>query len=145
MWVARSSCLAVSLRPKRGGAGFFGRRLTLTFSFAPFSHRLTRTAVDTVELEVVDGRMLQTVFEQLMRSAAFPVPLGMKVRLDSAEVTVTGLNEGLPNKLRVRFDEDPDLGTYTLAKWQDGKLSALVLPKVGQTLEFPRMHGVLSP
>lgn len=32
---ASSLCLAVSLRPKRGGAGFLGRRFTLTFSFSP--------------------------------------------------------------------------------------------------------------
>lgn len=36
-WVARDFSEAVSLRPKRGGAGFLGRRLTLMFSLAPLT------------------------------------------------------------------------------------------------------------
>lgn len=119
-------------------------RAWLTVSFAPFAHRLTRTAVDTVELEVVDGRMLETVFEQLMRGSAFPVPIGMRVRLDGSELTVLGLDHGLPNRLSLRFDQNPELGGYTLAQWKDGELTPLVLPAVGQTLEMPRLHGLLA-
>lgn len=40
MWVARSRWFAVSLRPKRGGAAFLGRRLTLTFSLAPLTYTM---------------------------------------------------------------------------------------------------------
>ena len=120
-------------------------RAWITLSFAPFAHRLTRTAVDTIELEVVDGRMLETVFEQLMRGAAFPVPVGMRVRLEGSEVTVVGLDHGLPNRLRFRFDQNPELGGYTLARWVEGELTPLVLPEVGQTLELPRLHGLLAP
>ncbi|MDP1823357.1 MAG: hypothetical protein Q8L48_08950 [Archangium sp.] len=116
-----------------------------TLSFAPFAHRLTRTGPDTVELEVVDGRMLETVFEQLMRGASFPLPLGMKVKLEGSEVTVVGLNEGLPNRISLRFDENPDLGGYTIAQWENGELAPLRLPAVGQTLELPRLHSLLAP
>jgi hypothetical protein len=120
-------------------------RAFLTLSFAPFAHRLTRTAPDTVELAVVDGRMLETVFEQLMRSSQFPVPVGMRVRLDGLEVTVLELDRGLPNHIAVRFDQDPDAGGYTLAQWQDGRLAPLVLPAVGQSLELPRLHSFFAP
>jgi hypothetical protein len=116
-----------------------------TLSFAPFAHRLTRTADDTVELEVVDGRMLETVFEQLMRGSMFPVPVGMKVKLDGSEVTVLGLDHGLPNRISLHFDEPPEGGAYTLAQWTDGELAPLVLPAVGQTLELPRLHSLLAP
>lgn len=33
--MARSFCTAVSLRPKRGGAGFLGSRFTSTLVFSP--------------------------------------------------------------------------------------------------------------
>jgi hypothetical protein len=115
----------------------------ITLSFAPFAHRLTRTAADTVELEVVDGRMLETVFEQLMRSSAFPVPVGMQVRLDGAQLTVIGLDHGLPSRLRLKFDEDPEGGGYSLVKWEDNRLVHLELPAVGQSIELPRLHGLL--
>lgn len=119
-------------------------RSFVTISFAPFAHRLKRTAVDTVELEVVDGRMLETVFEQLMRSTAFPVPMGLKVRLSGAELTVIGFDQGLPNRVSVRFDQNPEAGDYTLAKWEDGQLAPLVLPGVGETLELPKLEGLMS-
>ena len=119
-------------------------RSFVTISFAPFAHRLTRTAVDTVELEVVEGRMMETVFEQLMRSTAFPVPMGLKVRLAGAELTVIGFDQGLPNRVSVRFDSNPETGDYTLAKWEDGQLAPLVLPAVGDTLELPKLEGLMS-
>lgn len=121
-----------------------GWKQFVTFSFAPWAHRLTRTAPNVFELEVVEGRMLETVFEQLMRSAQFPLPVGTKVQLEGAEVTVLGLNEGLPNKLSIRFDEEPERGSYTLARWEDGRLSHFALPAVGQTVELPRLRSVLS-
>lgn len=120
-------------------------RVWTTFSFAPFAHRLTRVSADTFELEVVEGRMLETVFEQLMRSTAHPVPLGMTVALEGAEVTVLGLDQGLPNKLRVHFDEPPERGGYTLVSWETGALTALKVPEVGQTLELPRVRSLMSP
>ena len=116
----------------------------VTLSFAPFAHRLKRTAVDTVELEVVNGRMLETVFEQLMRSSAMPVPMGLKVRLEGAELTVLGFDQGLPNRVSLHFDENPELGGYTIAQWNDGELAALVLPAVGETLELPRLTGLMA-
>ena len=116
----------------------------VTLSFAPFAHRLKRTAVDTVELEVVDGRMLETVFEQLMRSSSFPVPMGMKVRLEGAELTVLGFDQGLPNKVSLRFDENPELGGYTIARWENGELAPMVLPALGETLELPRLTGLMA-
>lgn len=116
----------------------------VTFSFAPYAHRITRTGPETFELEVVDGRMLQTVFEQLMRSSRIPVPVGTKVQLDGVEVSVLSLDDGLPNRLGLRFDHDPELGGYTMAKWDEGTLSPLQLPAIGQTIELPKAHGLLS-
>ena len=88
--------------------------------------------------------MLQTVFEQLMRSSKLPVPLGMKVQLDGVEVSVLSLEQGLPNRLGLRFDHDPELGGYTVAQWDEGTLSPLKLPAIGQTIELPKAHGLLS-
>ena len=117
----------------------------VTFSFAPWKHRLTRVSANVFELEVVDGRLLETVFEQLMRSSQFPMPVGTKVQLNGADVTVLSLSEGLPNRLSIHFDEEPERGSYTLGTWADGKLGPLKVPAVGETLELERLHSVLSP
>lgn len=120
-------------------------RTWLTFSIAPYAHRLTRTAPDTFELEVVEGRLLETVFEQLLRASTMPVPAGMKVQLDGVEVTVLSLDQGLPNRISLRFDSDPELGGYTVAQWDEGgTLAPLPLPAVGETIVLPKAHGLLS-
>jgi hypothetical protein len=122
-----------------------GAKQFVTFSFAPWKHRLTRVSSNVFELEVVEGRLLETVFEQLMRSSQFPLSVGTTVQLNGADVTVLSLNEGLPNKLSIHFDEEPERGSYTLASWEDGMLSAMKVPAVGETVELERLRSVLSP
>lgn len=144
VFVAPDPTSALYLHRTRVFHGKPRARSWLTLSFAPYAHRLTRVAPDAVELEVVNGRMLETVFEQLVRSSSFPVPEGMQVRLDGADLTVVGLDRGLPSRLRLRFHEPPEGGGYTFAHFAGGKLSPLVLPAVGQTLELPKHTGLLS-
>lgn len=115
----------------------------VTLSFAPYVHRLTRVDDATVDVEVVDGHLGDTVFEQLVRSSKFPVPVGMTVKLNGLSVEVLSLDRGWPNKIRVRFDEGA-LSTLTLVRYSDEGLQPLVLPAVGQTLDLPRVKTVLS-
>lgn len=119
-------------------------RSWVSLSMAGFPHRVTRRSARELELEVVGGRMLESVFEQLMRSSAHPVPLGHRVRLARLEVEVIGLDEGLPNRLRVTFDEPPEASDVTLGQWVDGRLVALTLPQPGEVLTFPKPTGLLS-
>ncbi|MBL9037898.1 MAG: hypothetical protein JNG84_05215 [Archangium sp.] len=124
---------------------YFGRsapEVWLTVSMARTEHRLTRTDERTFELEVVGGRMLDTVFEQLVRAPNIPLPLGTTVQLAGAQVTVTGLDEGLPNRLRIHLDDAVE--TWTFAKWDDGVLAPLVLPAVGESIVLPRLPSVLT-
>ena len=72
------------------------------------------------------------------------MPVGTKVQLDGVEVSVLSLDDGLPNRLGLRFDHDPERGGYTMAKWDEGTLSPLQLPAIRQTLELPKAHGLLS-
>ncbi len=116
----------------------------LCFSYAPYPHRLTRVASDTLELEVLGGHMLETVFEQLIRSPDHPVNLGDRVQLDGVEVTVMGLDQGRPQRLRLRFTEPIDGGGYTFLQWKGGRLDRLELPPVGQSVELQWTPGDLS-
>jgi hypothetical protein len=111
----------------------------ITLSFAPCAHRLTRTAPDTLELEVLDGRMLETVFEQLLRSPAFPIAEGATVRLSGATLTVVHLDRALPQRIRVQFDAPLEGGAVTVAWFEHGTLAPFPLPAVGQSVELPNI------
>ncbi|MBL8920310.1 MAG: hypothetical protein JNJ54_15695 [Myxococcaceae bacterium] len=117
----------------------------VTVSFASSAHRLTRRSEREVEVEVTDGQMLQSVFEQLVRSSDVPVPIGYRVKLARATIEVTSLDgEARPKTLLVTLDQLPDGATFTLARWDDGVLGPLELPAVGESLVLPRATGLLS-
>jgi len=116
----------------------------ISISFASYAHRLTRVSEREVEVEVIDGRMMESVFEQLVRSTRFPIPLGHPVPLNGASVEVIGLDQGLPNRLRVTFDEVPERGRFTFAQWEGERLVPFVLPVVGQSVVLPKPSGLLS-
>lgn len=126
--------------------GWLGKppRAWLTFSFARYPHRLTRVDARTFELEVVGGRLMETVFEELMRDARFPLPVGFKRQLDGVSVEVVGLDAGLPNRLRLVFDEDPEQGDHTFVQWRDAQLAPLTLPRVGESLDFPLLKSAID-
>jgi hypothetical protein len=120
-------------------------RSWVTISFAASAHRLTRRSEREIEVEVLDGHMLESVFEQLVRSSDLPVPVGFRVKLAMATVEVTALDErGHPKTLRVTLDQLPDGRTFTLARWDDGVLGPLTLPPVGEGVVLPRATGLLS-
>ncbi len=115
----------------------------VTLSFAPYAHTLTRVDDATVDLDVVEGRLGETVFEQLMRSSRFPLTVGLRVELQGLSVEVLSLDAGTPNKLRVRF-EPGALSALTLVRFGEHGLEPLVLPEVGQSVRVERVKTVLS-
>ena len=121
-----------------------GPKAWISISFAAYAHRLTRVSEREVEVEVIDGRMMESVFEELVRSTRYPMALGHRVPLKGATVEIIGLDQGLPNRLRVTFDEVPERGGFTFAQWDVERLVPFVLPVVGQSVVLPKPSGLLS-
>ncbi|MFT3709795.1 MAG: hypothetical protein QM817_19370 [Archangium sp.] len=113
----------------------------LVFSMAPRAHRITRTGPSTIELEVIDGRMLETVFERLVRSETLPVPVGFTAKINHATVKVVELDRELPRRISIEF-EDIDSPEWTFVEWHDGKFIPLVLPALGQSRDLPLEAGI---
>lgn len=107
-------------------------RSWVCLSYAPYGHRLTRVAEDAFELEVVGGAMLETVMEQLMRSAQFPIAAGFTTRQGGLEVRVLEATDGHPSKLRVTLLEPVEV-----VEWRDGRLQHFQLPPVGESRDLP--------
>ncbi|MCB9795909.1 MAG: hypothetical protein H6741_24705 [Alphaproteobacteria bacterium] len=107
-------------------------------SIAPYAHRLTRVAEDTIELEVLGGELLTTPLETMFRAPDAPLQEGEVVELEGLDVEVLELGAQGPVRLRVRFPaplEDPSL---VFLSWQEGHLRRLALPGVGESLRLER-------
>jgi len=115
-------------------------------SMAPHAHRVRRLTPTTLELEVVDGRMLDGLYEGLWRDAeAQPFHIGDRVVLDGMQVTVAAVDQGHPTRLSASFDRPLDDPTLWFVAYRDGKLRRLSLPSDGSWLALVRERGPLEP
>jgi hypothetical protein len=118
-------------------------RAWLALSTAPHDHRITRTAGNRLEVEVLGGSMLETQFEQLMRSPSRPLLPGQKISLGDVTVTVLETKGAGPTKVAFEFDrplEDPSL---CFLVWKNHGLRKATLPDVGGSMVWTRQHGVI--
>ncbi len=106
-----------------------------TLSMSPQGHQVTRVGDKSLELKVIDGRLLDTVFEQLMRSDAFGFSPGQVVTLDGLRVTVLEVDEGHPTRLRADFDLP--LEAHRLLIWKNGAFVQISAPALDETLTLP--------
>lgn len=116
-----------------------GKALPLTWnvlSMAPHAHRLTRVDAATIELKVLDGRMLDSVFEQNMRAERFEMTEGFKTQLRDLTVTVMRVDKGRPVAIRATFERP--LEDFTFVTWNGHELERIDLPQVGASVELPR-------
>jgi hypothetical protein len=112
------------------------------WSMAPLPVEVRRTGERQVELEVIGGRMIDSVFEQNFRSDSFPIAVGHKVVIDGETVTVLAVDGVKPTKIRVDLDFDVNDSAFV---WWDGEtLSRVRLPEVGQSRRFPRAQTVFE-
>jgi hypothetical protein len=136
--------VAVYIPLIRMWAGMKAPAAWLCFSLAPYAHRLTRVSEDTLELEVVDGIMGETVFEQITRSPEIAYAVGEEAKLDGAKVKVLQLERGLPKKLQITLTQPANGGLYTFLQWKNHRLEPLELPAVGASVELPYTTGPLA-
>ncbi len=119
-------------------------RAWLTLTQLQRDLRLTRVSERAFELEVVDGRLLDSVYEQVVRTMAKPFAVGDTVQLDGADVTVLAVDEGHPTRIRFTLDvplEDPGV---RVVWWHDGTFRRFPLPAVGVTVALPFEPGPMG-
>jgi hypothetical protein len=106
----------------------------------PHPHRLTRVGAQSIELEVLGGRMLDAWYERLVRAEKLGFREGDRVHLAGADITVAKADGGKPVKLRVDFERPME--EHALVQWKDGQLVEVPPPEVGA---FVDVEGVPSP
>jgi hypothetical protein len=103
---------------------------------APLAHTLRRVSEREVELQVRDGRMVQSVFEQNFRNDSHPMHAGEQVQLEGARVTVKAVEDGMPTAITIVLEAP--LETYRFLSWNGEAFDRFTLPEPGQTLELAR-------
>ena len=117
----------------------------LSLSMAQCAHRLSRPAANQLELELVNGEYLDSLFEQLLRSPEIPFHVGERITLPQMTVEILALGpKAMPNRVRFEFPGDLDQPPYVFLKWKEDHLARFTLPKVGETMDFPLDHGILD-
>ena len=113
-------------------------------SLAPHDHRLTRTADNALTLEVVDGCMFRTEFEQLMRTPSRPLRKGDRVELCGMEIAVLEESGGGPTKIGLTVDRSLDDPALNFLVWKDRGMHRFSMPRVGESVVVARGKGLMG-
>ena len=116
-----------------------------TLSMAPADHEVTRTGNNSFELAVLDGEMLATPFERLMRSHAYPYQPGDVVSCAGFRIRVLETGDWGPRKLSLEFDKALDNEEYAFLAWQEGKLKQFHWPAIGEGTRLKVSEGYFGP
>jgi hypothetical protein len=104
-----------------------------TLSAAKGTHRIERTAPDTLRMEVEGSTFMLGAFETVYRSDKFPFRVGDSVEQCGARIRVLETRSGRPSQVEVRFDVPLDSDALRIVAWQSGRLARLRIPQTGAT------------
>ncbi len=105
-------------------------------SMAASAVTVTRTDATHFALELRDGRMVDTIFEENFRGERFPFAPNDTVALDGLKVTVVRVDRGHPVAIAVELLRR--VADFTFV-WFDGtRFARVALPEPGHVLELPR-------
>lgn len=120
-------------------AALHGFALPMTWhvlSMVPSAVKVTRTDATHFALDVLEGRMVDSIFEENFRATRFPFAPNDTVQLDGLKVTVRGVDGGHPVSIEVELQRPTQDFTFI---WFDGvRLARVTLPEPGHVLELPR-------
>ena len=117
-------------------------RVLWPLSMAHHAHRLSRPDEHTLVVEVLDGEMMGSIFEDLVRPRSLAFHVGDTVALDGGQVEVLALGPGGgPTRVALHLEgslDDPDVRILAL---RDGQLVRIDAPPVGGQLDLPLELG----
>ena len=119
-------------------------RKRATLSAAPLTHVISRTAVNTLEMEVRGGQMFSALSEHLLRGTQYTVKPGQTFHNGELTTTILKTDAGLPTRVHHTFLHDLDSEAYVFYAWNGHTYGVIDLPAIGQSLRLERTLGVLE-
>lgn len=108
-------------------------------SLASADHRITRMDSRTLEIEVLGGTMMQTLFERLYRSE--PLPEGAILDRGLMTVEVLDATEGSPTRVSFRFDRELEHESLVFLRWTGSSVERMEPPAITGTRHLQRFPG----
>lgn len=106
------------------------------------AHRLSRPDEDTLIVDVVDGEMMGSIFEDLVRPRSLAFHVGDRVALDGGAIEVLALGPGgAPTRIALHLDQSLDDPAVRILALRDGDLVRVSAPPVGGQLDLPLERG----
>lgn len=106
-------------------------------TMAPHDIRVSRTAPDSIEVEVINGEVLSTLFEKLCRDADHPMRVGEVVKMVGMQVTVLETGRQGPKRFSCKFSHSLDEPRYAFFVVDNNQLHRVPLPSMGESVVFP--------
>jgi hypothetical protein len=125
--------------PEKAGAERFR-----VLSFAPHPQRLRRKARNVLELEVLAEAPKRGPIQDMLRSPEHPLRPGSQVPLGELRARTLATGGGTWTRVRLEFLDALDPGKVCLIAWRRGRLEAVSLPDLGETVEIPHEPGPMG-
>ncbi|MET0413375.1 MAG: hypothetical protein ABW217_18855 [Polyangiaceae bacterium] len=125
--------------PEKAGADFFR-----VLSMAPQAQQLTRTRETGFELAVMQRPRGGNIFEQLFRDADDPLRVGQRVLLPELAVSVSETSAGLFTRIHFEQLSSLEVSAVCFMVWRAGRLQALPMPAIGQSVRIEHEPGPMG-
>jgi hypothetical protein len=96
--------------------------------------RYHRTAENKLELEIIEGSLLDHPYIQEVRNLDVPFKKGEIRSFSGFQVTILEVNKDGPTRMEFTFERSVDDEIYCFYKLQEGRLHIVTPPVVGQSL-----------
>jgi hypothetical protein len=132
--------IGMYLQPVRvvnGGAAQETTMLTVSLH----DHVVTRSADRTLVIQIVDGSLLESGFETVVRPRSLPLHEGDVVTIGETRIVVVAAKDGAPTRLAVEFDRPLDDPSLAIVIWKQGALRRMPTLALGESVRLPHEKG----
>ncbi|MCP5048455.1 MAG: hypothetical protein GY940_14895 [bacterium] len=126
-------------------SGFYHRKINRMpmpeswwqLSWPNLKQRYIRTAENTLELEILEGCLYDSLYTQEGKNRKVPLKKGEVISLQGLQITVLEVNETGPTRIEFKFDRSLDDKDYCFFRCRkDYRLKRVKPPGVGRSMTF---------
>jgi hypothetical protein len=103
-------------------------------SFLEKKNRYLRTAENKLELQIIEGSLLDLPYVYYVCSPKVPFKKNEILRFSGFQVTILEVNKDGPTRIEFTFERSLDDESYCFFKLQEGRFHIVTPPAVGQSL-----------
>lgn len=104
-------------------------------------HVVTRSADRTLVIQIVDGSLLESGFETVVRPRSLPLREGDVVPIGETRIVVVAAKDGAPTTVAVTFDRPLDDPSLAIVVWKQGALRRMPTLAQGESIRLTHEKG----